>query len=907
VRSRLLRFGLYLSLLAFSWPLALRAVQTTWTVPGVINAPGLNGTHFVSDVTATNPGTAPANVSLTFLPTGAIQTATLAPGQTVVYQNVIGVLFGLSGAVGALTVSSDQPLLLRARTYNDAASGTYGVALPVVEDSRLLSAGDTADTFWIDQDAASTSGYRTNIAVVFPDGGGSAIVTVFDSNGVSAGQHVFEQDSAGFLQVSAGSFAGAVPLGRANILVTRGRATAYAVVADNVTGDSSLFTFGDLPGGIQDVLINGVARVNGKNNTFFRTDGRFYNPTDTDATVNVAFHASGNSNASPATKSFTVPAGKVIEVIDVLNTLLALPVGSTGALRFQSQWPVAVVCRTSNVDPTGVKPGTFGSQQTPVPLLSFQTSADGEAAVTGIRQNSSFRTNVGFAAGADGATCALTLETAGGNTVGSASVTQGSFGWTQFNVPDLFPGVQIPEDATLVVRVTQGSVDVYDASVDNSSGDSVVTPIALLPVNLASSATIGPSGGSLRSADGRFTLRVPAGALAQPVTLSFQPGTNDATLGLGSAYQLAPGNVTFAKPALLTLAYGADDVVSNGADALSLVANAGSGWVVLGGGSVDHSLRTLTVLLSSTTPAPPSSARATPLAVAGDSGGATFGAATSWVMVPSGRQAVPVGGHLQFKVQSTGASSSTSPSNFLLSRSPSDVEVTWLVDNEIGGNIIDGTIDPVPVSTTYDAPGCPPPRNPATISANIDNGGVFSLPYRVKSYARVRILYRNWTFTTLWDQVFKCPLAFAGDHVRYTAGFSFSLNDNLNVMNVVSAPQVREFVGSPTACDHTNVDLTRLSSPFLQVMLEAGAYDPKADEFDLTLDWVFPTALGYSYFSVAQDGSRFPGTFGPGPAVPVPGIDFMLNEGDFPHQSLVPSANALWDWDLEHVPTASCQ
>ena len=61
---------------------------------------------------------------------------------------------------------------------------------------------DTADTFWIDQDAASTSGYRTNIAVVFPDGPGSAIVTVFDSNGVQAGQHVFEQDSAGFVQVS---------------------------------------------------------------------------------------------------------------------------------------------------------------------------------------------------------------------------------------------------------------------------------------------------------------------------------------------------------------------------------------------------------------------------------------------------------------------------------------------------------------------------------------------------------------------------------------------------------------------------------------------------------------------------------------------------------------------------------
>jgi hypothetical protein len=211
-----LRFELSLLLLAFSWPLA---AQTTWTIPGVLNAAGLNGTHFVSDLTLTNPGTAPANVTMTFLPTGTIQAVTLAPGQTAAYQDVIGVLFSLPGSVGALIVSSDQPLLLRARTYNNAGTGTYGVALPVIEESRLLSAGDTADTFWIDQDAASTSGYRTNIAVTFPEGGGSATVTVFDSNGTQVGQHVFESDSAGFVQVSAGSFAGAVPIGRANITV----------------------------------------------------------------------------------------------------------------------------------------------------------------------------------------------------------------------------------------------------------------------------------------------------------------------------------------------------------------------------------------------------------------------------------------------------------------------------------------------------------------------------------------------------------------------------------------------------------------------------------------------------------------------------------------------------------------
>ena len=66
-------------------------------------------------------------------------------------------------------------------------------------------------------------------------------------------------DAAGFQQFSAGSFAGAVSVGRSQIHVTRGRAAAYAVVVDNVTGDSSLFIFEDLPTGYQDVLANGVA------------------------------------------------------------------------------------------------------------------------------------------------------------------------------------------------------------------------------------------------------------------------------------------------------------------------------------------------------------------------------------------------------------------------------------------------------------------------------------------------------------------------------------------------------------------------------------------------------------------------------------------------------------------------
>jgi len=593
-------------LIAFPLISAPLLADSAWTIPGIVNASGLNGTHFVSDLTLTNPGSAPANVTLSFFPSGSgAKTLALAPGQTVVSSDVVASLFASPGAAGALSVSSDQPLLIRAKTYNTGASGTYGVALPVVASDRLLAPGDVGDSLWISQDASGSNGYRTNVAVVFPDAsGGAATVTVYDADGNSRGSQDYSLDAPGLQQFAVGSFAGSVSVGRAQVAVTRGHAAGYAVVVDNVTGDSSLFAFEDVPAGIQDVLVNGVARASGRNGAFFRTDGRFYNPTDTDATVQVAFHASGNANPSPATASFVVLAGKIRDVVDVLASLLNLPVGSAGALRFQSDWPVAILCRTSNVDPSGARPGTFGAQQRPVPLLSFLSSADAGAAVTGIRQNVAFRTNVGFAAGADGAAYSLTLATADGATVATTAASLGAFGWTQPGIQDLFPTTTIPDNATLTVKVTAGSVDVFDSSIDNLSGDPVVTPIAPMPVTIPSSATIGPPGGSIRSDDGRLTLRIPAGALTQATAFSFQTTTSDAPQAVGPGYQILPSGITFSKRALLTLAYGRGDTAGSNAAALTVAANAGSGWFGLGGGSIDPIRQTLTVGLASTAPSP---------------------------------------------------------------------------------------------------------------------------------------------------------------------------------------------------------------------------------------------------------------------------------------------------------------
>jgi hypothetical protein len=66
---------------------------------------------------------------------------------------------------------------------------------------------------------------------------------------------------------------------------------------------------------------------------------------------------------------------------------------------------------------------------------------------------------------------------------------------------------------------------------------------------------IGPAGGSLASADGRVTLRVPQGALAADQTIGIQAVNNYAPGGQGAAYRLTPDGLELAQPVVVTLQY----------------------------------------------------------------------------------------------------------------------------------------------------------------------------------------------------------------------------------------------------------------------------------------------------------------------------------------------------------------
>ncbi|MFT3826588.1 MAG: hypothetical protein QM731_21890 [Chitinophagaceae bacterium] len=101
----------------------------------------------------------------------------------------------------------------------------------------------------------------------------------------------------------------------------------------------------------------------------------------------------------------------------------------------------------------------------------------------------------------------------------------------------------------------------YSCKKDSNNGpdeipgaDPVVTDKGAA-LGAAKTASIGTSGGTLTSDDGRLTITIPAGAFSATTTVGIQPLSNNSPMGLGNAYRITPEGTTFAKPVTLTFNY----------------------------------------------------------------------------------------------------------------------------------------------------------------------------------------------------------------------------------------------------------------------------------------------------------------------------------------------------------------
>lgn len=116
------------------------------------------------------------------------------------------------------------------------------------------------------------------------------------------------------------------------------------------------------------------------------------------------------------------------------------------------------------------------------------------------------------------------------------------------------------------------------------------------PIGDVATTSIGSGGGSVQSADGNLTVTIPANALSSNTTISIQPITNEAPLGLNIGYRLLPEGTTFSKPIRLTFHYNDQLLDGTPDDFLWIVTqSANRSWNAMLKSAVDKNAKTVSV------------------------------------------------------------------------------------------------------------------------------------------------------------------------------------------------------------------------------------------------------------------------------------------------------------------------
>ena len=232
------------SLVGAAWVFSA-STYSVW-VPVVSHTSGLNQSQWRSDLSLLNIGTVKANLILTFYGSGGVvsNTTSVPAGAQSMLADVVGQL-DASGS-GAIEVTSDQPLKVTSRTYNQISStascypnGTQGQDYPAVASSNGLGAGQGAYLAGLSEN----SSYRCNIGVVNTGGGGATVlVKLYDGAGNSLASYTVDLAPGQWAQATqpfknnAGQTA--MDSGYSTITVQSGSGVfAFASVIDNITND----------------------------------------------------------------------------------------------------------------------------------------------------------------------------------------------------------------------------------------------------------------------------------------------------------------------------------------------------------------------------------------------------------------------------------------------------------------------------------------------------------------------------------------------------------------------------------------------------------------------------------------------------------------------------------------------
>lgn len=425
---------------------------------------GVGGTAWRTELSIFNAGTSGASVTMLFLPGagGSVisRNVFLAPQQSITYGNTLLELFGVPNGAGAVAIEATSAgtsaqLRISSRTYTNGSNGTYGQAVPDVAslDKTLYITG-----------MQSNAAFRTNVGLV--NRGTSdmaATLTLYDASGATVGTANVTVPASNFSQQPLASYFPAVSGRSYDVLSMRVAAdaaealSAYASVIDNTSQDPIYVQAVPAPAS-GSLTLPVVGRAPGVNGTFWRSDVAFFNPTGNRINVDVRY--------AGQTKTLSLPSRDTVVLEDVLSEFgQSSGQGSLGVSWTAGEFGPVVTSRTYT---TTVGAGTYG--QSIDPVASFAS----DVFVPGLRNDGSYRSNVGFVnGGTTSESFFVTLLSAAGTELGTTVLTLTPGQQWQASISSMFPDV--PQGSfTLAVRGDgDARLFAYGSMVDNLSGDPV--------------------------------------------------------------------------------------------------------------------------------------------------------------------------------------------------------------------------------------------------------------------------------------------------------------------------------------------------------------------------------------------------------------------------------------------------
>jgi len=215
----------------------------TYQVAGIAHAGGAGGSVWRSTLCVTNRSGSRADLTLGYRMGSSAVTRThqLQSGWIKEWADVAVSLFDQIGSTsGSIEIVSNVPIIVVARTYNEAPDGTFGQGMPGNGDSATLAYGQLG----VLPQLKKTTAFRTNVGLMnhgvtacnvriklFSETGsqlGSTINTSVPAKQWEQINDVFDEAGVGECQIGFATI---------EILTAGGKIWAYGSVVDNGTGD----------------------------------------------------------------------------------------------------------------------------------------------------------------------------------------------------------------------------------------------------------------------------------------------------------------------------------------------------------------------------------------------------------------------------------------------------------------------------------------------------------------------------------------------------------------------------------------------------------------------------------------------------------------------------------------------